>query len=100
MASHRITDKDLQAVVDRINRITGSPMHPWTTLPDGRHASVIGNFHIDHAYGGVALHRMANTAGAVNDVLRIGHVTKSALRDAMFAFIEGINIGRECASRT
>ena len=41
----RITDKDLQAVVDRINRTMGTPMQPYATGPDGKHAAQIGCYH-------------------------------------------------------
>jgi hypothetical protein len=94
---NRVTDKNLQAIVDRINRMTGSPADPWSTLDNGQYVSNIGSYCLDHGYGGVALHRIANTAGAVNDVLRIGHVSKRELQDALFAYIEGIYAGQERA---
>ncbi len=88
--AERITDKHLQAVCDRINRITKSPMEPYALDPvKGKHVAQVGNYHISHAYGGVCLHRMVSDAGGVSDVLRLGHVSKRELRNAMFAFIEG-----------
>jgi tetrahydromethanopterin S-methyltransferase subunit B len=54
----RITEKNLQAVVDRINSATGSPMQPWDKLPgQDRMQAQIGCYHLSHAYGGVCLHR-------------------------------------------
>lgn len=58
---NRITIKDLQCMVDRINTVTGSPMQSWT---DGK--ANVGNYHLDWAYGGVALDRMYNTSGGVS----------------------------------
>ena len=84
--STRITDKDLDAIAARINRITNSPAAPYI---DGK--AQVGNYHISHAYGGVCLHRMSNTSGGVSSPLSIGHVTKRELANLMYAFICGLN---------
>ena len=93
--SNQVTMKTLEAIVARINRMTNSPAEPWETLPNGQHVSHIGNYHLDGAYGGYALHRMANTAGGVSDVLNSGHVSKRELQSLMFAFIQGLYAGQE-----
>lgn len=82
---NRVTDKQLQAIIDRLNRITGSPMAPYI---DGK--AQIGNFHLSHAYGGVCLHRMHNESGGVSSPLSTGHITKRELADLLYAFIAGI----------
>lgn len=82
---NRITESQLQAVVDRLNRITGSPMAPYA---NGK--AQIGNYHISHAYGGVCLHRMHNEGGGVSCPLIGGHVTKRELLGLMHAYIAGI----------
>jgi len=91
----RISQKDLQAVVDRINRITGSPMEPYTreTMPTGRvfHSANIGNYHLSGAYGGYSLHRMETDGGGVQDVLGCGHLAKRDLYDRMQSFIRGLS---------
>ncbi len=84
-----VTLAHLEAIVARINRMTGSPLEPYV----GRVAQ-IGNYHLSQAYGGVALHRMANESGGVHDVLRIGHVSKRELQGALFAFISGIEAAK------
>ena len=84
--SNRITEKQLQATVDRINKITGSPMQPYA---DGK--AQIGNYHLSYAYGGVCLHRMHNEGGAVNAPLAGGHVPKRELWVMMHAYIAGLN---------
>lgn len=84
--SDRITEKQLQATVDRINKITGSPMQPYAA---GK--AQIGNYHLSHAYGGVCLHRMSNEGGGVSAVLVGGHVPKRELWGMMQAYITGLN---------
>lgn len=83
---NRITEKQLQAVVDRLNRITNSPEKPYI---DGK--AQIGNYHLSHAYGGVCLHRMHNEGGGVSSPLSTGHITKRELLNLMHAYISGLN---------
>ena len=83
---NRITEKQLQAVVDRLNRITNSPMQPYV---DGK--AQPGNYHLSHAYGGVCLHRMGNENGGVSSPLSTGHITKRELLNLMHAYISGLN---------
>jgi hypothetical protein len=88
---NRITDKNLHAVIERINTETGSPdgyAHPYS-LMGGVCKARVGHYHISHAYGGVALHRVANEAGGVSDVFGQGHMTKRELYDLMQAFLKG-----------
>jgi len=87
----RITDKDLNGLAARINRVTGSPEVPYTS--DGeRHRAQIGNYHISHAYGGVCLHRMCSDGGGVTDVFRSGHIPKRELYFRMSAFLDGLEV--------
>lgn len=83
---NRVTEKQLQAVVDRLNRITNSPMSPYL---DGK--AQPGNYHLSHAYGGVCLHRMVNEGGGVSSPLSTGHIPKRELLNLMHAYISGIN---------
>lgn len=99
----RVTEKDLQAVVDRINRMMHTPLTPYVKRDcangkGGVHlVAQIGNYHLDHAYGGVQLVQMVNDGGGVRDVLYSGHVPKRELQTAMFAFIRGIECEAERA---
>ena len=93
--TNRITDKDLQAACDRINRMLGTPAYPYAKNGDGTHSAQIGGFHLSHAYGGVCLHQMVNTSGGVRSVLGGGHVTKRELYEKMHAFIAGLDEPRE-----
>lgn len=89
----RITIANLEAVVDRINRLTGSPANPWRREGDRNRAN-IGNYHLSHAYGGVCLHRMCNESGGVTTPLGLGHVTKRELHEQLHAFLRGIEIAK------
>ena len=86
----RITESHLQAKVNRLNRITGSPAEPYTA---GK--ANIGNYHLSHAYGGVCLHRMHNSGGGVSSPLSTGHVSKRELAGLLSAFIAGIESTKE-----
>lgn len=90
----RITIKDLKAVCERLNRITGSPLVGYVKDEDGRYRSQVGNFHISQAYGGYSLCRMANEAGGVSDVFYSGHVSARDLYNQMHAFIRGIEFNK------
>jgi len=91
---NRITEKDLQAVCDRINRVTGNPLAAYARTETGCKANV-GNYHLSHAYGGVELQRMHNDGGGVTTPLHTGHVPKRELYNAMHAFLAGINLKGE-----
>ena len=92
----RITVANLEAVVSRINRVTGSPSTPWRREGDRNRAN-IGNYHLSHAYGGVCLNRMANESGGVTTPLGSGHVPKRQLYDHLHAFVRGLEVAKEVA---
>lgn len=85
----RITEKDLIAVCERINRATKSPLVPWVKTATGCQSSV-GNYHLSFAYGGVNLERMVNDKGGVANVFGHGHVPKRELYEQMHAFLRGL----------
>jgi len=82
----RVTDSQLNAVVNRLNNLTGSPIEPYSRTPDGIVAN-IGNFHLDYAYGMVRLVRMHNANGGINVVTQYG--TKRKCLEEMHAFESG-----------
>lgn len=92
MSTRRIKQADLQRIVDRLNKNTGSPLHPYTKDPStGKFTAQIGCYHLDYAYGGVALHRMHGESESVTDVLRVGHVPKPELHRLMLAYESGMD---------
>jgi hypothetical protein len=94
MPRQRITLLQLAAAVKLLNRITGSPEVPYKKEGD-RHAPNVGNYHLSRAYGGFALHQMANDNGGIRDVLNSGHVPARQLFDMMSAY----RYGMESATR-
>lgn len=94
--AQKITKSNLERVCERINTMTKSPAEPMTWNGDNM-THHVGNFHLCEQYGGTCLLRVSNTEGGTSDVLRIGYVSRRELYNAMFAFIEGINFGRENA---
>ena len=77
----RITQKDLEAKVARLNRMAGF---------DNPKYSTIGAYCLDYAYGGVRLDRYVNEHGGVHDIFRNGYMPKRELYNLMSAFETGI----------
>ena len=80
----RITDASLQSQVDRLNRLTGSPLTPYI---DG--VVQPGCYRLDFAYGGVSLHRTGDAGRGVSKPLQCGYVTRRELSGLIYAFIAG-----------
>lgn len=87
----RVTEKQLEAVVERINTMTGSPLTGYTKIGAGYRAN-IGNYHLYHAYGSVGLHRIQTDGGGVTQVIGLG--TKRELLNQMWAFIAGFEASK------
>lgn len=90
---NRVTDKHLQSVVDRLNRLTNNPLDPYSvvdTVGHFRTQANIGNYHLSYAYGGVCLHRTDNESGGVSTPIGPGYNTKRELYEKLHAFISGI----------
>ena len=92
---NRITQKDLEYLVERINKITGSPQYPYSRkgVKGNRESGFtvnIGNYYLDYAYGGVQLVRMESKTGGISTISRGRHVPKRELYYWMQAFIAGI----------
>jgi hypothetical protein len=91
----RVTEKHLQAIVDRINTMTGSPEKPYMTGElSGKMEPQANCYHLSYAYGGVALHRMSRKPGCsgVSSPLSTGHIPKRELQGMLYAFISGLEV--------
>ena len=97
--SNRVTEAHLQAIVDRLNRLTDSPLEAYTRDETGRLRANVGNYHLSFAYGGVSLHRMANESGGVSTPLYSGHIPKRELAERLHAFIYGIQTAQAMKER-
>ena len=78
---HRITQKHLEAKVERLNRIFNKT---------GRY-SEIGAFCLDYAYGGVTLHQYANEHGGVRNIFNRGYMPKRELCELICAYEIGLD---------
>ena len=81
----RITERDLNTLVDQINTLTNSPQRYMIDS-----VIQVGHYHVSHAYGGVCLHRTVNAGGGVRCPLGMGHGTKRELYSELRAFIAGL----------
>ena len=92
----RITQKDLESVVARINRICGTPTAPYSKDVAGNISPNANCYHLSYAYGGVQLVRMSSTPGCtgVSNVIGTGHIPKSDLYNRMQAYIAGLEVAR------
>ena len=90
----RITEKQLQGMVDYINKLTNSPLESSSRI-DGKYSANVGNFHLYFAYGGVNMHRMSNTGGGVSTPVGMGTRTKRELYNDLNAFIRGLEFNKE-----
>lgn len=88
----RITNKMLDTLVLQLNQLTESPETTYTKRGDKYQAN-IGNYHLSYAYGGVALHRIQNKHGGIEDVLSTGHVPKRDLWNRIKAYKTGLYEG-------
>ena len=63
----RTSSKDIQRLVDLLNKLTDSPAEPWAGQGATFKANV-GCFHIEHAYGAPRLVRMVTEGGGERDI--------------------------------
>lgn len=82
----RVSIKDLELQVARINKLTGSPLTPWGKVGDKLKAN-IGNYHLDQAYGGIKLVKMYNEGGGIEVITRSGYGSKKELYYQLDAII-------------
>jgi len=91
----RITLKTLQAVVDRLNVLTNSPLKAYAKDANGKYVAQIGNYSISQAYGGVNLERMVNVYGGISNPWSTGHMPKALLCSLLQAYMSGIDDERD-----
>ena len=92
----RITIKHLQAMCDRLNRMTGSPAKPYIPRPDGKGCTAqVGCYIIDQAYGGYQLARICNEGGGQTSPIGLGFGPARDLYNRVDAYIRGIEQARQ-----
>ena len=88
----RIKQSDLEHLVERINKVTDSPLEPWGKDGQGKLRANVGNYYLSGAYGGVKLERMVSESGGCDDISTDGFGTKRQLYTWMRAFLAGLAI--------
>lgn len=86
----RITQKNLECLVKRINQATNSPAETFTKEGNPPFLWNIGNYHLDYAYSGVKLVQTANEHGGIRTISTGGYRTKRELYQWMQAFLAGL----------
>jgi len=92
--SNRITIKQLESIVEGINRATNSPLEPYTRDENGKWRANIGNFHLSQAYGGVELQRMVTEGGGVSCPAWNGHIPKREAAERLWTFRNGLEYAK------
>ena len=86
----RISIKDLEHQVKRINEIEGMAIEPYTSI-DGKITPNAGNYHLDQAYGGVKLVRMCQQGTGTTNITT-GFISKKELYYKLDAIITGLSM--------
>ena len=86
----RITESQLNAVVDRLNTLTGNPLKRYEKDASGKLVPQAGNYHIDCAYGGVELAQMCQHGSGTIDVFGLCHMPKRELLKKIHAYIDRV----------
>ena len=84
--SNRITQKDLEGVVARLNKLTDSPETPYKRVGNKLIAQP-GCFILDGAYGGWKLARICNEGGGQDTISEGGFISKRDLYYQIHALI-------------
>ena len=86
----RITEKQIESALARLNTATNSPAAAYVRDADGVYTAQVGNWHASGAYGGVQLQRMHNTSGGVASFG--GYGTKRELYERIHAMLDGLRV--------
>lgn len=89
--SERITESQIERLVDNINKATGSPMEAST---EGRPGMNVGHHMLAGAYGGWKLERIDSDGGGVTDPLGTGYVSRRELYGVLRGYLAGIREGK------
>lgn len=89
--SDRITIKDLECLVTRLNVVTKNPVSTYTKDKSGKYTANAGNYHLDGAYGGWKLSQICANGQGSRDVLYSGYVPKRELYRQIYSYLNGLN---------
>lgn len=83
--NNRITNKDLENLLSRINAAAGF------NNPQSIEYNTIGSYYLDFAYGGVKLVRIVSSGGGQTNITH-GYNPKRETYNAMQAFLLGMGV--------
>lgn len=84
----RITDKDLDKAVERLNKAKGTPIATWTRDNEGKSKANIGNYYVEGAYGGVKLVQVEGEGGSIRVISQGGYGTKRELYNIIHSMLQ------------
>jgi len=86
---YRITVKDLENGITRLNHLAGTPQTPYTKNKAGKFIANAGNYHLSGAYSGYKVMQMTNKGGGASCPIGAGYVPKRECYETLHAFING-----------
>lgn len=92
----RITKRDLDGAVDRLNVLAGYPEGTplWTRDADGKNRATIGMYLLSGAYGGWKLEQIVSDGGGVRSITH-GYLPKREVYNMIHAYREGMHAKSE-----
>ena len=87
----RVTQKQLENLVQRLNRCAGTPETKYTKTASGYKANP-NHYYIQGAYGGWKLEQVANEGGGAHDPIPMGFVSKRCCYELVDAFRRGMEV--------
>jgi hypothetical protein len=93
LMTYRITKKDLENGVRRLNTLAGTPQEPWTRDANGNYHPQPFCYHLSGAYGGYMVQQVVAQGSGCSTPITCGHVTKRACYETLHAFISGFEAG-------
>tara|TARA_R110002012_G_C11517080_1_gene599048 strand:- start:193 stop:468 length:276 start_codon:yes stop_codon:yes gene_type:complete len=85
----RITIRQLENLVERLNKKTNSPLTSYTRTSDGQLKPNANHYYIAQAYGGTKLEQMCQGGGSHNP-LSMGFVSKRECFQLVDAYLRGM----------
>jgi len=94
----RITRPFVEKQIERLNKLTGSPLSPYTANPDGNGITAnAGCYFLDSAYNGWCLRRMQKGGGEAV-VIEHGYYNLRTVSKQIHAFMEGYKAAQDQAT--
>lgn len=90
----RITRPFVEKQIERLNKLTNSPLTPYTSIPGSGVQCNAGCYFLDSAYNGWCLRRI-QPGGGEAVVVKHGYYNLRTVSDHIHAFMEGYMAAKE-----